>query len=57
MIVYEITMGDTGPFFFAGSGDSWMHGPEKVKFRGFFGGWQSLGTGLVDAEVVALGVA
>jgi hypothetical protein len=26
-------MGNTDPFLFGGSGDSWMHGPEKVKFR------------------------
>lgn len=31
--VYEIKMGNTEPYLFAGHGDSWMHGPDNVKFR------------------------
>ena len=34
MTVYEIKMRKfKDPFLFAGKGDIWMHGPEKVKFR------------------------
>jgi len=31
-IIFSITMGSDEPFLFAGKGDSWMHGPSKVKF-------------------------
>ena len=36
--VFEITMGSAEPFLFAGSGDLWMHGPEKVDFQDLGGG-------------------
>jgi len=30
--IYEIKLGSAQSFLFAGHGDSWMHGPQKVKF-------------------------
>jgi len=36
--IYEIKMGSGESFLFAGHGNQWMHGPDKVKFTDLGGG-------------------
>ena len=36
--IFEIKMGSGESFLFAGHGNQWMHGPDKVKFTDLGGG-------------------